>query len=90
MITVEGFADPAGTARYNQQLSARRAESVKNFLTSQGLDASLLKTVGYGENRQVVPGASRDDQGAEMNRRVVFVIESRGNAQAATPVASMN
>src|ERR671916_3430132 len=44
VITVEGFADPAGTARYNQQLSARRAEAVKTYLTGQGLDASLLKT----------------------------------------------
>ena len=87
-VTVEGFADPAGTARYNQQLSARRAESVKSFLTAQGLDASLLKTVGYGENRQVVPGAARDAQGAEQNRRVVFVIESRGSGTAAAPVAS--
>ncbi len=88
VITVEGFADPAGTSRYNQQLSARRAESVKTFLTGQGLDASLLKTVGYGENRQVVPGASGDAQGAEMNRRVVFVIETRGSGTAAAPVAS--
>lgn len=90
VITVEGFADPAGSTRYNQQLSARRAESVKSYLTSQGLDGSLLKTVGYGENRQVVPGASRDEQGAEMNRRVVFVIESRGTGAAAAPVASSN
>ena len=89
-ITVEGFADPAGSTRYNQQLSARRAESVKSYLTSQGLDGSLLKTVGYGENRQVVPGASRDAQGAEMNRRVVFVIESRGTGTAAAPVTSSN
>ena len=90
VITVEGFADPAGSTRYNQQLSARRAESVKSYLTSQGLDGSLLKTVGYGENRQVVPGAARDAQGAEMNRRVVFVIESRGTGMAAAPVASSN
>jgi len=90
VITVEGFADPAGSTRYNQQLSARRAESVKTYLTGQGLDGSLLKTVGYGENRQVVPGAARDDQGAEMNRRVVFVIESRGTGTAAAPVASSN
>lgn len=89
-ITVEGFADPAGSTRYNQALSARRAESVKTYLSGQGVDASLLRTVGYGENRQVVPGAQRDDQGAEQNRRVVFVIESRGNAQAASPVASSN
>ena len=90
VITVEGFADPAGTSRYNQQLSTRRAESVKTFLSGQGLDASLLRTVGYGENRLVVPGAERDAQGAEQNRRVVFVIESRGNAQAAAPVSSDN
>jgi peptidoglycan-associated lipoprotein len=90
VITVEGFADPAGAARYNQQLSARRAESVKAYLTSQGLDGSLLKTVGYGENRQVVPGAQRDDQGADQNRRVVFVIESRGTGTAAAPVTSTN
>ena len=90
VITVEGFADPAGSTRYNQQLSTRRAESVKGFLTTQGLDGSLLKTVGYGENRQVVPGAARDAQGAEQNRRVVFVIESRGTGAAAAPVASSN
>ena len=90
VITVEGFADPAGSTRYNQQLSARRAESVKGFLTTQGLDGSLLKTVGYGENRQVVPGAARDAQGAEQNRRVVFVIESRGTGAAAAPVTSSN
>jgi peptidoglycan-associated lipoprotein len=89
-ITVEGFADPSGSTRYNQQLSTRRAESVKTFLSGQGVDGALLRTVGYGENRLVVPGAQRDDQGAEQNRRVVFVIESRGNAQAAAPVASSN
>jgi outer membrane protein OmpA-like peptidoglycan-associated protein len=63
---------------------------VKAYLTSQGLDGSLLKTVGYGENRQVVPGAQRDDQGADQNRRVVFVIESRGTGAAAAPVTSTN
>ena len=77
-ITVEGFADPAGSTRYNQQLSQRRAESVREYLSSAGLTTNELQAVGYGEARQVVRGAQRDDPGAEQNRRVVFVVESRG------------
>ena len=79
-VTVEGFADPAGSATYNRMLSERRAEAVRGHLTQTGLDASLLTAVGYGETRQVVPGAQRDQSGAEMNRRVVFVIESKDAA----------
>ncbi len=35
----------------------------------------MVGTVAYGETRQVVPGAERDDMGADKNRRVTFVIE---------------
>lgn len=77
-ITIEGFADPAGSTRYNQQLSQRRAEAVRDYLASAGLTTNELEAVGYGEARQVVRGAQRDDPGAEQNRRVVFVVESRG------------
>jgi outer membrane protein OmpA-like peptidoglycan-associated protein len=86
-ITVEGFADPAGSVRYNLDLSRRRAETVRSYLTTQGLTDLNLRAVGYGEARQVVEGAERDDAGAEQNRRVVFVVESRG--QPATGVTSM-
>jgi outer membrane protein OmpA-like peptidoglycan-associated protein len=75
-ITVEGFADPVGGANYNRRLSMRRAESVKAYLTEKGI-TSEIQTIGYGEARPVVPGAGRDEPGAEQNRRVVFVIESR-------------
>jgi outer membrane protein OmpA-like peptidoglycan-associated protein len=78
-ITVEGFADPAGTTRYNLALSRRRAENVRGFLTTQGMDGSALRVVGMGETRLVVNGASRDEPGAEQNRRVVFVIENAGS-----------
>jgi peptidoglycan-associated lipoprotein len=79
-ITIEGFADPAGSVAYNLQLSRERAESVRDFLAARGVDAAQLKTVGYGKARQVKPGAQRDDPGAELNRRVVFVIESPSDA----------
>ena len=82
-VTVEGFADPAGSAQYNLALSQRRADAVRSYITSKGLDPQLVSTVGYGESRLVRPTASRDMPGAELNRRVVFVIESRGQATVA-------
>src|SRR5690606_16347039 len=75
IVTVEGFADPAGAARYNVALSTRRAEAVRDYLVQHGISAQL-RVVGYGEDRLVVPNAAKDDPGAELNRRVVFVIET--------------
>jgi outer membrane protein OmpA-like peptidoglycan-associated protein len=77
-VTIEGFADPAGSVRYNLDLSRRRADAVKSYLASQGLTGNELATIGYGKTRLVTPGASGDKPGADLNRRVVFVIESKG------------
>jgi len=78
-VTIEGFADPAGSSRYNLALSRRRADAVKAYLASQGVTGNELATVGYGETRLVTPGAWGDKPGAELNRRVVFVIENKGS-----------
>jgi len=86
-VTVEGFADPAGTIEYNLSLSQRRANAVRDYITSRGLDGSLVSSIGYGESRLVRPDASRNMPGAELNRRVVFVIETPGEARAATVAA---
>jgi outer membrane protein OmpA-like peptidoglycan-associated protein len=85
VITIEGFADPAGSPTYNQRLSLARAENVKRELATKGMDAAMIRTMGFGSMRQVVPGAQKDDPGADRNRRVVFVIES---AEARTVEAS--
>ncbi|HVE78420.1 MAG TPA: OmpA family protein [Gemmatimonadaceae bacterium] len=77
-ITVEGFADPAGSAAYNRRLSQRRAQAVREYLVQRGMSTNEIEAIGYGESRQVIRGAERDEPGAELNRRVVFVIESRG------------
>ena len=82
-ITVEGFADPAGSERYNIDLSRRRAEAVKDYIAGKGVDPSLVNVVGYGESRLVRKNASRDMPGAELNRRVVFVIETPASAERA-------
>jgi outer membrane protein OmpA-like peptidoglycan-associated protein len=85
-ITVEGFADPAGTTKYNAALSKRRADAVRQYLVAQGL--SDVSAVGYGESRLVTPGASGDQPGAELNRRVVFVIESAGQRTVASAASA--
>jgi peptidoglycan-associated lipoprotein len=77
-ITIEGFADPAGSPSYNLALSRRRAENVRESLASLGLGGNPLRAVGYGESRLVYPDAMKDEPGAQANRRVVFVIENAG------------
>ena len=89
VITVEGFADPAGSPTYNQRLSLARAENVKRELATKGMDAALIRTMGFGSLRQVVPGTQKDDPGADRNRRVVFVIES-AEARTAETAATNN
>jgi outer membrane protein OmpA-like peptidoglycan-associated protein len=88
LVTVEGFTDPAGTAAYNRALSQRRAEAVRDHLMAQGIRAQL-RPIGYGEERLVVPAAAKDDPGAELNRRVVFVIETPGQAEAAVTAGNL-
>jgi outer membrane protein OmpA-like peptidoglycan-associated protein len=79
LVTIEGFADPAGSPQYNLALSRRRAQAVRDVMTSRfRLPTGQFKTVGYGEssNRQVAPGAQKNADGAESNRRVVFTIDA--------------
>ena len=75
LITVEGFADPAGSHAYNQRLSERRAAAVASYVQSNGLGGADLRTVGYGEERLVEPGAQGPGEAGLVNRRVAFVID---------------
>lgn len=82
LITVEGFADPAGSSAYNKRLGMRRAQAVREYLASQGIPASELRAVSYGavRNRQVKPGA----WGAkgQDNRRVSLVVDFASATQS--------
>jgi outer membrane protein OmpA-like peptidoglycan-associated protein len=72
VIEVAGHTDSSGSDQYNMQLSERRAQSVANYLSSQGVQSSRLITVGAGETR---PVASNDtEQGRSANRRVEMTI----------------
>lgn len=84
LVTVEGFADPAGSRAYNKKLGMQRAEAVRDFLVSNGLSVDQVRAVSYGEdsNRQVAKGATRD-QGRD-NRRVSLTVDATGAGAVAT------
>ena len=89
-ITIEGFADPAGSTAFNQRLGQRRAEAVTSYLTTSGaLDATYLKAVSYGEarNRQIVPGAQGPGEAGVENRRVALVIDYAASTAGAEQVS---
>lgn len=71
-LQVAGHTDSSGDANYNQNLSVKRAESVGNYLRSQGVAASRLVTVGYGETRPIANNSSA--AGRAENRRVELLI----------------
>lgn len=86
LITVEGFADPAGSEAYNISLGKRRADAVKRYLTTAGgLTADQVRSVSYGEaaNRQVVPGARGPGVTGIENRRVALVVDYGGSVRGA-------
>ena len=69
---IEGHADERGTREYNLALGARRANSARAFLISQGVDGSRLRTVSYGKERPVALGS--DAQAWSQNRRGVTAV----------------
>ena len=73
---VEGHTDARGTDAYNQKLSERRANAVREVLVNQyGVDANRVNAVGYGESRPVADNAS--DAGRAINRRVEAEVEAQ-------------
>ena len=52
-FTIEGHADERGTREYNIALGARRAQSVKAYMTAHGIDPSRMRTISYGKERPV-------------------------------------
>lgn len=71
-LKVEGYTDSIGSDEYNQKLSEQRADTVRQYLVSQGINQDIISSVGYGKQ---YPVASNDtSSGRAMNRRVDIVV----------------
>ena len=78
VIIAVGHTDSIGTDAYNQKLSVRRAEAVKAFLVSQGIEKNRIYTEGKGEKQPVADNKTKE--GRAKNRRVeIEVVGTRKN-----------
>ena len=72
-VAIEGHTDSIGSNEYNQKLSERRANSVKNYIIDNfGIDAKRLRAEGFGETRPIAD--NKTDEGRQRNRRVESVL----------------
>lgn len=67
-ISVNGYTDDIGTDEYNQKLSERRAQAVRDYLVQAGLSPQIMTVVGHGKSNPLVPGTS--EKARAKNRRV--------------------
>jgi len=73
-VAIEGYTDSVGSEDYNQSLSERRADSVKSYLTGQGIGSTRLSASGKGKSDPVA--ANDSASGRQQNRRVEVVISN--------------
>ena len=73
-ILIEGHADERGTREYNFSLSGRRAQVVRDYLSSRGISAARMRTVSYGKERPVA--VCNDISCWSQNRRAVTVLDT--------------
>jgi len=71
-LAIEGYTDTTGGAEFNQTLSQKRADAVRDYLVSQGLDDAKLSSQGMGMNDPVADNSTAE--GRQKNRRVEIIV----------------
>ncbi|WP_137818082.1 OmpA family protein [Pseudomonas sp. 2FG] len=82
-IEIVGFTDSTGSRQHNMDLSQRRAQSVSNYLSSQGVDGSRLSTRGAGPDQPIASNANAE--GRAQNRRVEVNLRPLAAQQQSQP-----
>src|SRR6266571_984173 len=86
MLQIEGHTDSVGGDDFNQQLSERRAGSVREFLAEQGVSPSSITARGFGKTQPVA--SNETAEGRQRNRRVELVVNGDAIGNAATASAA--
>lgn len=74
-VLVEGHCDERGTVEYNMGLGLRRAQAVKDFLVTEGVEAERIRVISYGKNKPVNSNACCEKERLQANRVAISVIE---------------
>lgn len=75
LVLIEGHCDERGTNEYNLALGERRAKAAMNYLVSQGVQASRITIISYGEERPVC--SEKSEACWAKNRRAHFLVKAR-------------
>ncbi|MDB5426192.1 MAG: OmpA family protein [Phenylobacterium sp.] len=78
-VRIEGNCDERGTREYNLALGARRANAVREYLVSHGVEAARISTVSYGKEKPIDPGSG--DEADQHNRNGHTAIVSGARMQ---------
>jgi len=86
-VSIEGHTDSVGSDEYNQDLSERRAQSVRDYFVRGGIPAGAVDARGFGKAEPVA--SNETAEGRQQNRRVELVLsgDAIGNAAEVTPAA---
>jgi outer membrane protein OmpA-like peptidoglycan-associated protein/outer membrane protein assembly factor BamB len=77
-VEISSYTDNIGATSYNKTLSQKRADIIKNYLISKGVEASRLTAVGYGKNDPIAD--NKNSEGRAMNNRIEFIVKSESGA----------
>jgi len=87
-LQVEGYTDSIGSAEYNQTLSEKRAEAVRDYLVSSGVSMNSVAAVGMGKSDPVADNST--SAGRKLNRRVEMIVSGDVIGNQVTPGAQGN
>ena len=83
-LQVEGHTDSVGSDEYNQQLSEKRAEAVRDYFIQQGISADAIEARGFGKTQPIA--SNETPEGRQQNRRVELILsgDAIGNQETAS------
>jgi peptidoglycan-associated lipoprotein len=87
LLEVEGHCDEQGSTEYNLALGERRANAIRKYMQTAGVDAKRISTISYGEEEPLVAGS--DEAAYSQNRRAEFRVrvDPTGEVRSSTEVA---
>jgi outer membrane protein OmpA-like peptidoglycan-associated protein len=85
-VEIDGYTDSTGSLEFNEQLSQQRAESVRNYLSSQGVNSSTISTQGFGPSQPIA--SNETAAGRQQNRRVELVVSGSSIGEATRGTSS--
>ena len=84
-VAVYGHTDDVGSAKYNQELSERRARAVRDYLVEAGVNSEIVSTLGYGQSSPRVEGTTNEARARNRRVEIAIIDVNLGSAREVSP-----